>query len=101
VTAAAEAGDPAGHLPSLVAMIRPAVERARRQSGDLIENAVRLNVENVVSEIKTSKPLLADVIARGELKVVGAVYSLESGKVAWLPDQSSASPPSAGDVCPR
>jgi len=44
----------------------------------------------VVWEIKTSKPLLADVIARGELKVVGAVYSLESGKVAWLPDQSSA-----------
>jgi len=71
-------------------MIRTAVERAGRQSGDLIENAVRLNVENVVWEIKTSKPLLADVIARGELKVVGAVYSLESGKVARLPDQSSA-----------
>jgi carbonic anhydrase len=101
VTAAAEAGEPAGHLPSLVAKIRPAVERARRQPGDLIENAVRLNVENVVSQIRASKPLLADVIARGELKVVGAVYSLDSGKVAWLPDQSSAAPPSAGDACPR
>jgi len=88
-------------LPSVVAMIRPAVERARRQPGDLIENAVRLNVENVVSQIRASKPLLADVIARGELKVVGAVYSLDSGKVAWLPDQSSAAPPSAGDACPR
>jgi len=101
VTAAAEAGEPAGHLPSLVAKIRPAVERARRQPGDLIDKAVRLNVENVVSEIKASKPLLADVIARGELKVVGAVCSLDSGKVAWLPDQSSAAPPSAGDACPR
>ena len=88
-------------LPSVLAMIRPAVERARRQPGDLIENAVRLNVENVVSQIRASKPLLADVIARGELKVVGAVYSLDSGKVAWLPDQPSAAPPSAGDACPR
>jgi carbonic anhydrase len=101
VTAAAEPGEPAGHLPSLVAMIRPAVERARRQPGDLIDNAVRINVENVVSQMKASTPVLANVIARGELKVVGAVYSLDSGKVAWLPDLSAASPPSTGDVCPR
>src|SRR3954464_4334442 len=40
VTAAAETGEPEGHLPALLSLIRPAVERARAQHGDLIDNAV-------------------------------------------------------------
>jgi len=84
VTAAAAAGEPEGHLPSLVAMIRPAVDRARREPGDLIDNAVRINVENVVSTVTTSKPVLAGCVARGQLKVVGAVYSLDTGRVTWM-----------------
>ncbi|HMF99522.1 MAG TPA: carbonic anhydrase [Vicinamibacterales bacterium] len=89
VTAAAEEGPPEGHLPSLVAMIRPAIERAKGQAGDLIDNAVRINVENVVRQIRTSKPVLGELVDRHELLVVGAVYSLDTGKVAWLP-QSQA-----------
>jgi carbonic anhydrase len=85
VTAAAEPGGAEGHLPSLIGMIRPAVAKARSQSGDLIENAVRINVENVVRQIRTSRPVLADLVAHHDLAVVGAVYSLETGKVAWLP----------------
>src|SRR3954466_6283268 len=85
VTAAAESGEAEGHLPSLLALIRPAVERARAQPGDLIDNAVRINVENVVSQIRGSTPVLAALVDRGTLKVVGAVYSLDTGTVAWLP----------------
>jgi carbonic anhydrase len=86
VTAAAESGEAEGHLPSLLAMIRPAVERAKTQPGDLIDNAVRLNVENVVRQVRGSAPVLAALVDRGTLMVVGAVYSLDTGKVAWLPD---------------
>src|SRR3954453_21771079 len=85
VTAAAEGGEAEGPLPSLLALIRPAVERARTQPGDLIDNAVRINVENVVSQIRGSTPVLAALVDRGALTVVGAVYSLDTGKVAWLP----------------
>ena len=85
VTAAAESGEAEGHLPSLLTMIRPAVASARGRSGDLIENAVRINVENVVQQVCTSKPLLAGLVEHGELTVVGAVYSLDTGKVTWLP----------------
>jgi carbonic anhydrase len=85
VTAAAEGGEAEGHLPALLALIRPAVERAKAQSGDLIENAARINVENVVHQIRGSTPVLAALVDRGALTVVGAVYSLETGKVAWLP----------------
>jgi carbonic anhydrase len=85
VTAAADEGQPEGHLPSLVAMIRPAVDRARTQPGDLIENAVRINVENVVRQLRGSKPVLAEFVDHGSLTVVGAIYSLQTGRVAWLP----------------
>jgi carbonic anhydrase len=86
VTAAAESGEAEGHLPSLLALIRPAIERAKAQPGDLIDNAVRLNVENVVRQVRGSAPVLTDLVNRGALMVAGAVYSLDTGKVAWLPD---------------
>jgi carbonic anhydrase len=85
VTAAAESGEAEGHLPSLLGLIRPAVERARAQPGDLIDNAVRINVENVVRQIRASTPVLAALVERGTFTVVGAVYSLDTGKVTWLP----------------
>ncbi len=105
VTAAAEPGDAEGHLPSLIAMIRPAVEAARGHGGDVVENAVRINVENVIGQLRGSQPVLAPLVERGALTIVGGVYSLDTGKVAWLagPDQSSATllPPSPGDGCLR
>jgi len=86
VTAAAEGGEAEGHLPSLLGLIRPAVASAKGQPGDLIDNAVRINVENVVRQVRGSRPVLAPLVDRGALTVVGAVYSLDSGKVNWLPD---------------
>jgi len=86
VTAAAESGHAEGHLPTLVALIRPAIDKARAQPGDLIENAVRINVENVVRQIRASKPVLAPLVEKGTLTVAGAVYSLDTGKVTWLPE---------------
>lgn len=84
VTAAAEEGEAEGHLPSLLSLIRPAVDQARRLQGDLIDNAVRINVENVARFVRGSRPLVAEYVERGDIKVVGAVYSLDTGKVTWL-----------------
>ncbi len=91
VTAAAESGEAEGHLPSLLALIRPAVERAKGEPGDLVDNAVRLNVENVVRQVRGSTPVLAALVAHGGLTVVGAVYSLDTGRIAWLPDGQAKS----------
>ena len=103
VTAAAEAGEGEGHLPTLLAMIRPAIERARPQSGDLIANAVRINVVNAVRQLRASTPVLSAFVARGELTIVGAVYSLDTGKVEWLNEggsSSGAAERAARVVCP-
>jgi carbonic anhydrase len=103
VTAAAESGEAEGHLPSLLALIRPAIERAKGLPGDLVDNGVRINVENVVQQIRASRPVLAPLVDRGTLKVVGAVYSLDTGQVAWLPDGATKAvarlDPPEGSMC--
>jgi len=93
VSAAAEGGEAEGHLPELLAMIRPAVETARKQPGDLIENAVRINVENVVRQLHDSTPVLAELVGHGKLTVVGAVYALDTGKVTWLSQEKASKAP--------
>jgi len=85
VAAAVEGGEAPGHLPTLLQAIRPAVDEARKLKGDLATNAVRVNVEHVVAQLRSSKPVLAGVVASGKLQIVGAVYSLETGTVTWLP----------------
>jgi carbonic anhydrase len=87
VAAAIQGGVAPGHLPALVDAIRPSVEKARGLSGDLSDNAIRLNVEAVVAKLRSSEPILSEMVATGKLRVVGAVYSLSTGMVAWLPDE--------------
>ena len=84
VTAAVEGGEAAGHLPSLIALIQPAVAKTKGAPGDPVANAVRANVQLVVDQLRTSKPVLSPLVTAGKVKVVGGVYSLETGRVDWL-----------------
>jgi carbonic anhydrase len=86
VSAAVEGGEAGGHLPDLIKAIQPAVDKAKGMPGDAIQNAVRNNVEMVVMKLR-SEPVLAPFVKQGKLRVVGAVYSLDTGKVTWLPDR--------------
>lgn len=85
VSAAFEGGTLPGKLPNLTAAIRPAVDQSAHEPGDRLDNAVRDNVLHVVEQLGAAKPVLSDLVATGKLRIVGAVYSLETGKVAWLP----------------
>src|SRR5215203_5484284 len=71
-----------GHLPSLVNAIRPAVEAAQaKKAADLLREATAENVRRAVAYLQTAKPLLSDLVSAGKLKVVGAVYNIDSGMV--------------------
>ena len=88
VTAAVQGGPPEGHIAALVDLIKPAVDKTRGLPGDPVANAVRTNVELVVKQLRSSTPLLSELVEHGKLKIVGGVYSLETGKVTWLPDSN-------------
>lgn len=70
-----------GSIGPLVNIIRPAVELAEGRPGDKLTNVIRANVEKCVERLKAEGPILAELAASGELKVVGATYELGTGKV--------------------
>ena len=80
VTAAVKGGKVAAHIDSLVKAIQPAVEQAKGKSGDLLDNAVRANVQMVVEQMSVSEPL-ADLVKSQKLQIVGGRYDLDTGTV--------------------
>jgi carbonic anhydrase len=86
VTATLQGGEADGHIGILVNLIKPAVEKSRGMTGDPLSNAVRTNVQMVVQQLRSTKPILSKLVAEGKLKIIGGVYSLETGKVTWLND---------------
>ena len=84
IQAAAGTGDPGGHITDLVKQIQPSVNRARSMAGDLVDNAVHTNIEDVVKNLRRSQPILNQMVESGRLRIVGAYYDLDTGKVDWL-----------------
>lgn len=85
VDATVKGGEAPGHIGSLVKAIQPAVDKAKTQQGDLLDNAVKANVAMVVQQLKTSAPILEESVKKGSLAIVGARYDLDEGAVAILP----------------
>lgn len=73
-----------GAIGDMVAPIIPAVLKAQGQPGDLLDNAVRENVSRVVNRLAASGALVEEPLASGRLKIVGARYDLDDGKVEFF-----------------
>lgn len=72
-----------GVLTSLVDAIKPAIKASAKQPGDRLTNAVKANVQLQVKRLKKSS-IIARAIKQGKLKIVGAYYDLDSGKISLL-----------------
>ncbi len=68
------------HISSLVKAIQPALERVKGQPGDLLDNAVRANVQLVAEQMSESEPL-AGLVKSQKLMIVGGRYDLDTGTV--------------------
>lgn len=74
-----------GHIADLVRAMKPGVEPALKQKGDdLPLRAVVANVRHNVERLKKATPILAPMIAKKQLRVVGAYYELATGKVVLI-----------------
>ena len=83
VSAAVQTGNFPGHINSLIEAIQPALEKAKKQSGDLIENTVNENVAMAVQKLKSSGAVIEPFIHHGTLKIIGAIYNMDDGSVAF------------------
>jgi carbonic anhydrase len=79
-----------GNLTATLANIKPAVAAvSARMPGaghdaEYVQKVAEENVRITVADIQKNSPVIADLVAQGQLKVVGAWYDLASGKVHWL-----------------
>jgi carbonic anhydrase len=70
-----------GAIGELVNLIKPAVAAAKGRPGDKLNNVIKANVERCVARLKGLDPILAKLVDKQELKIVGATYQLSGGLV--------------------
>ncbi len=76
-------GEAPGDIAMLVQAITPAVEEARAKPGDLLDNAVEINVTRTIATLSATS-VLADLITQSKVKIAGAIYDLDTGVVRFL-----------------
>lgn len=80
-----------GHLTSLLNKIKPAIEKEEvtksnrnGQNFSFVTNVSVINVRLVMNEILEKSTILNDLQKEGKIIVVGGLYDIESGKVAFF-----------------
>lgn len=80
-----------GNLTALLAKIKAAVaatdypgERSAKNYA-FVDLVARKNVELTMAEIRRRSPVLADLEAKGTIRIAGAMYDLEAGVVTFFP----------------
>lgn len=74
-----------GHIAGLASAMKPGIAPAVKKGGaDLIEQATVANVRYNVARLEKASPILSGLIAKGQLRVVGGVYDLATGKVSLV-----------------
>ena len=79
-----------GNLTALLAKIRPAIEKTSYK-GDrsannyaFVDAVARTNVEMAVASIRKDSPVLAQLETGGAIKIVGAMYNLETAALDFF-----------------
>jgi len=82
-----------GNLTALLDKIQPAVkavegdfpeDQRTSKNMDFVNKVVEENVRITVADIRKDSPILAEVEKSGDIKIVGAIYSLQTGEVTLL-----------------
>jgi carbonic anhydrase len=73
-----------GAIGDLINPIRPVVKMVEGQPGDKLTNVIAANVKVGVKRLEGLDPILSKLVKSGEMRVVGGVYQLSTGKVEML-----------------
>lgn len=81
-----------GNITTMLAKIKPAVAIAGKDfSGEktsknatFVQHAAEENVRYNIEQIRKQSPILKEMEDKGEIKIVGAFYSLETGEVTFM-----------------
>jgi carbonic anhydrase len=84
VKAELEGGEVPGSIQAVLDQVKPAVAMLKdKKAKGALDEATSNNVKLQVAKLKES-PVLGSLVKEGKLKIVGAVYDLDEGKVKLL-----------------
>ena len=87
VDATVKGGEVPGHIKSICETIKPSVEKAKKQDGDILENSIINNVLAVTEKIRDCEPILKELVKEDKIMVAPAEYDIATGKVTFLKDK--------------
>ena len=81
-----------GNITGLLQKIKPAVNQSKAKfegetkssNPEFVDAVCRTNVELMVNEIRKGSPILKEMEDKGEIRIVGAMYDMYSGKVKFF-----------------
>jgi carbonic anhydrase len=86
-----------GNLTELLSKLQPAVysesettaaDKRNSKNGKFVENVATLNVKRSVKNIIERSFILEEMLDKGEIGIVGAMYNIDTGKVEFYKDVS-------------
>ncbi len=82
-----------GNLTAMLKNIRPSVRQVEKVEGEgtssdeqFVQKVIARNVLDAIANIRKQSPVLVDLEKQGTLKIVGAVYNMDSGAVEFIED---------------
>jgi carbonic anhydrase len=74
-----------GNITALLSKVKPAISEVENRMGTIeVEEVTKANVHQSIKEIREKSTMLKDLESEGKIKIVGAVYHVEDGKVTFL-----------------
>jgi len=79
-----------GNITSMLTKIKPAVDLADNtgertsRNQEFVHMVSETNVRNTIETIRAKSPILKEMESNGEIKIVGALYDMDNGKVNIL-----------------
>lgn len=75
-----------GHISQLLHKIEPSVQKVAECESDItsdesVQKVAELNVFASIEEIRAKSPILKEMEEKGEIKIVGGMYNVETGLV--------------------
>jgi carbonic anhydrase len=73
-----------GVIGRMIEPIVPAALKVRNNPGDFADNAAKESAKRTATRLPTVSKIVADAVRTGKVKIVAAIYDLETGVVAYL-----------------
>jgi len=73
-----------GAIGAMIEPILPAALAARGQEGDYVDNTAKLSAQRTAARLASASTIISGLAGSGKLKIVPAIYDLQTGVVTYL-----------------